>query len=257
MKKRSDTYEETRILARKIRNDIDGLEQIHHKMEEQIRAVLNSVAELIQMNRESTSPYVTERATRLKDLLIEFQEDRGYKSSSYSPLFRQVDRILDSSLSEYMSESLNKKLSQIVDRKETPTYVTGLNRYIYYRLGDMTFRIYGRLLERITHTSGKIAERLHQNFSGMRNINFFPYQGTDFYEPGHIEHWKDLLIVEVPSSNDIFALWCDEVIRMDEKIDTRERKSAMKSSHRLIEGKAMIKGTAVYLLNPSNIRQQP
>ncbi len=234
----------------KIQQLVGELEKKHYEMEQTLQKILIETSELIENNQGTAATYITERALRLKDLLLDLQEQRSYKSNYYSPIYRQLDRLSQSDLADYMSSAMNRKLGKSLMSGNFLSDYTGKKRYVTYTLDGVTFQIYCRIIEIINDTTSEISKRLKNNYSSTVDITFFPHSGNHLHETEDGKEPKNLLLAEYPGLNMNLGLWFDTIESIDESVAKNKTIHESSSNNRMIKGKIISRGKSIFIIEP-------
>ncbi len=265
MKKRQHTLDRTHNLAHGMLQKLGLLEKTHQAMEELLQSMGEDVAELLFENRESSSRYITERGLRLKELLLNFQNRYGYRSGVHAPLYRQLDRILNSDLSDYLSPAMHRVMEKIGCTDGRAAEQPGLDNQIHtyhYRLGELHFSFTGKIIEYMKNINevdaAQLLEKLGDKIEKPGGTHYpfvlFPHRGTTFYEKAASSRFRHLSLVEIPGKRVLLGLWCDDLPQKQEKDDPVAASTLEKltSAHRIIGGRFRKEGSYYYHIDPSD-----
>lgn len=253
MKKKGEYRDRIDRLAAEIQENLFDIEKSHRSTGEKIQRLQEEAAELIGIGSESGSSYVQERALRLQTILGRLDGQYNLLQAEFGILHRQIDKIKDTVLSDYFSPSLNRRIDKLVESRFAPEGTTVArpsrkNRFIIYRLGEMHFGVYGRLIKHLKNISAGSAKKIKIQEG---QIGFFPEKEDSAFFREEDTEIRDLLVVKRPGMDSKYmGLWCEELVRLEERdpSDIEARIQPLNVPHRYVAGKMFMGGVAIYWL---------
>lgn len=234
--------------AREIRDQVLQLERESERISRQLDQVLQSVDAFYRNNGSHMNSYLRERVRRLQALLLTEEDRLGYRPSRFHPLFRQLDRILDSDAGDLFGNALDRRLNRMAGEmanheKARTSVETGLH---IFRLQDTLFGIQGTRLSEESLEPEKTGAQKEDS----RRMILFP--GTDSYLKITADQLQNYYIRT--NTGTLYHLRMEELIRTEEgyRSDELNRKLLdLKRPHPYIAGKLRMKsGKFLYMFAP-------
>lgn len=242
MKKTADLLDQLQSLSDRLQRELLQLEEHHYRTEERYTRLFENSAELIHL-ADSGPAYIRERARRLQGLLTRLRAEIGYSGKRYHSLYRQIDRMQDSIISDFFSPLIEKQMNRIL-RKEYPEKLTSATTLLIYRLDGMLFGVSGQVLRRYERVKPQSSIRLRNGDP----LECFPERPeglteTDRRRPG-------LLIISRDPAPPL-GLWFDRLLEIRRK-DAAELLAGVQPldfEHRYIKGRIRSEGRTIYLID--------
>ena len=215
---------------------INGIELADSRMLEDLRNLLLESTVFLRES-ENAPVYIQERAKRLHNLLREKEDKAAYRASQYGPIYRQIDKIKDTDISDYFSPALKKRLDNMYPCRKTK------GNAVFFRLGKTKYAIFGKIIKIIKAVPFSDAAKFHP--SGTE-IEIFPPKSEAF--SSEIKNAEKLMILE--TARGTFGAYADELLGKKELDLDHVRKNLFDIyyPHRMIPGKFRIEGITYYLL---------
>ncbi len=246
-----------RNLAIALESGISDLEVFHHQNEEALNALSDRAREMEQAAAKGPA-YLRERAGRFAALVKQTREKIGYDPARYHPLHRQIDKMKDTDLVDFFSESLQKRVDRLVTgaQQVQESMQPGYRGVVMYELSGMTFATAGRV---VRYVAGFYPDRLKHAMKIVQpregTIEFFPDpEDKAFFKKTDWDRRLNLVIMgHIPGTKngkgpDYLGLWCDSVVSRE--IDVASKKAERLSyEHRFVKATVKHGPETIYLVS--------
>lgn len=228
----------TEIMSRAeaLETRINEMERFDAENLDRLRSALEDCTVFLRES-EKAPVYIQERARRLHSLLKEKENTSSYRASQYGPIYRQIDRIKDTEISDYFSPALKKRLDNMYpcQKKKGNT--------VFFHLNSTCYAIFGSIMKIMKPVAHEEASKFHP---GGETVTVFPPMSEAFAE----EIASSAKLILFKTKRIPLAVYADEIIDKRD-LDQDHIKNNLLDiyyPHRMIPGKFRLEGKSYYLI---------
>ncbi len=247
MKKAADRLDRVLLRVSELETHLNNLEKDHTELDRKMQDLLNKSAGLEAENNGAAGPYITERIKRFTELVMSLKSQRGYSSSEYGVILRQLSKIKDCDIGDYLSPSLNRRMNRltqspafgkpsgyiphsVISGQEYPE-ITGKPEFFLYKYSNLSYLAKGILDSQVTNAES--------------GCPVFPRN-----EAGGISrpHVKKLPLILRNEENRCVKLHWDTIIQRMDRFPLAVQPEKLTRENDFIEGRIIYRGKPLYII---------